>query len=62
MGGTNDTRALSINQHPQFSYLGVPAAAGTSHSYESMSRTTIRDILPARHSGFRRSRGGGGTL
>ena len=52
----------STNQRTQFSYLGVPAPAGMSHSYESMSRTTIRDILPARHSGFRRSPGGGGTL
>ena len=53
-----------------FSYLGVPAPAGTSDCYESMSRTTIRDRLlrqplirhsrhpfvnPAPHSSFRLS-------
>ena len=30
---------------PQFSYLGVPAPAGMSDWYESMSRTPIRDAL-----------------
>ena len=31
------------NQCTQFSYLGVPAPAGISNCYESMSRTPIRD-------------------
>ena len=39
-----------------FSYLGVPAAAGMSDCYESMSRTTIQDRLPTRHSGESMSR------
>ena len=39
-----DTRTLSNNQHPHFSYLGVPAPAGMSDWYESMSRTPIRDV------------------
>ena len=33
----------SINQCTRFSYLGVPAPAGMSDWYESMSRTPIRD-------------------
>ena len=33
----------SINQCTQFSYLGVPATAGMTDWYESMSRTPIRD-------------------
>ena len=52
-----------------FSYLGLPAPAGMSDCYESMSRTTIRDrplrqplirhlrhpfVIPAPHSSFRR--------
>ena len=46
----------------QFSYLGVPAAAGMSDWYESMSRTPIRDGLlrqppagPSEYSPFPRS-------
>ena len=31
------------NHNSRFSYLGVPAAAGMSDCYESMSRTPIRD-------------------
>ena len=45
-----------------FSYLGVPAAAGMSDCYESMSRTPIRDRLPPLISSFQRkleSRRGG---
>ena len=42
-GGTNDTQDTSTNQCIQLSYLGVPATAGTSDWYESMSRTPIRD-------------------
>ena len=33
------------NRNSSFSYLGVPAPAGMSDFYESMSRTTIRDAL-----------------
>ena len=58
------------SHNSSFSYLGVPAPAGTSDCYESMSRTTIRDRLlrqplirhsrhpfvnPAPHSSFRLS-------
>ncbi len=43
MGGTNDTQDISTNQRPQFSYLRVPAPAGMSDWYESMSRTPILD-------------------
>ena len=46
----------------QFSYLGVPAPAGMSDSYENMSRTPIRDGLPIRHSGESRSPGVGSTV
>ena len=35
----------STHMRPKFSYLGVPAPAGTSDSYESMSRASIRDRL-----------------
>ena len=45
-----------------FSYLGVPAPAGISDCYESMSRTTIRDRLPTRHSGESRSPGVGNPV
>ena len=48
------------SHNSSFSYLGVPAPAGMSDYYESMSRTTIRDSLPTRHSGESRSPGGGG--
>ena len=37
------TPVPSINQCTRFSYLGVPAPAGMSDWYESMSRTPIRD-------------------
>ena len=42
-GGTNATQAIPPTRAPQFSYLGVPAAAGMSDCYESMARTPIRD-------------------
>ena len=57
------------NHNSGFSHLGVPAPAGMSDCYESMSRTTIRDrplrqplirhsrhsfVNPAPHSSFRR--------
>ena len=32
------------NHNSGFSYLGVPAPAGMGDCYESMSRTTIRDV------------------
>ena len=37
------TRTRLLQSAPRFSYLGVPAAAGMSDCYESMSRTPIRD-------------------
>ncbi len=50
-------------QHPaSFSYLGVPAPAGMSDCYESMSWTTFRDRLPTRHSGECRSPGVGNLV
>ncbi len=67
-GGTIDTQTLPGDGHP-FSHLGVPAPAGISDCYESMSRTPIRDrplrqplirhsrhpfVNPAPHSSFRR--------
>ena len=43
---------FSVPSHSAgFSYLGVPALAGMSDYYESMSQTAIRDSLPTRHSG-----------
>ncbi len=41
-GGTNHTLGETVS--PGFSYLGVPAPAGMSDWYESMSRTPIRDV------------------
>ena len=71
-GGTwqNPPCQFAVPSHSSsFSYLGVPAPAGMSDYYESMSRTTIRASLPNRHSGDRKhapysdtgpeSRGGG---
>ena len=43
------------NHNSGFSYLGVPAPAGMSDCYESMSRTTIRD-RPLRQPLIRHSR------
>ena len=50
------------NLNSRFSYLGVPAPAGMSDSYENMSRTLIRDSLPIRHSGESRSPGVGNPV
>ena len=55
-GCGNDARTLPTNQCTRFSYLGVPAPAGMSDCYESMSRTTIRDRLPPPTSSFQRSK------
>ena len=41
--GWQMTRTRLLQSAPRFSYLGVPAAAGMSDCYESMSRTPIRD-------------------
>ena len=43
MRGTDDHLTLPSTNAPDFSYLGVPAPAGMSDWYESMSRTPIRD-------------------
>ena len=37
------TRTQLLQSAPRFSYLGVPAPAGISDCYESMSQTPIRD-------------------
>ena len=42
------------NDQVPFSYLGVPAPAGMSDCYETMSRTRIRDRLPPLISSFQR--------
>ena len=39
------TRTRLLQSAPRISYLGVPAAAGMSDCYESMSPTPIRDRL-----------------
>ena len=39
----NDLQTIPATR-PPFSYLGVPAPAGMSDCYESMSRTPIRDV------------------
>ena len=55
-------RIRRANSRAGFSYLGVPAPAGMSDCYETMSRTRIRDRLPPLISSFQRkleSRRGG---
>ncbi len=51
MHGASDRKHL----HRTASQILIPWRAGTSDSYESMSRTSIRDRLPTRHSGESRS-------
>ena len=41
--GWQMTRTQLLQSAPRFSYLGVPAPAGISDCYESMSQTPIRD-------------------
>ena len=60
--GWQMTRTQLLQSAPRFSYLGVPAPAGISDCYENMSRTTIRDRLPTRHSGESRSPGVGNPV
>ena len=63
--GWHQPHPNTSNDQASFSYLGVPAAAGMSDCYESMSRTTIRDRLPPLISSFQRkleSRRGGEGL
>ena len=42
--GWHQSHPNTSNNQASFSYLGVPAPAGTSDWYESMSRTPIRDV------------------
>ena len=60
--GWQMTRTQLLQSAPRFSYLRVPAPAGISDCYESMSQTPIRDRLPTRHSGESRSPGVGNPV